>query len=34
MVIDGLRARGFTFVRADQLFAVPAYRTDGAEARR
>jgi peptidoglycan/xylan/chitin deacetylase (PgdA/CDA1 family) len=34
MVIDGLRARGFTFVRADQLFAVPAYRTDRAEARR
>jgi peptidoglycan/xylan/chitin deacetylase (PgdA/CDA1 family) len=32
MVIDGLRARGFTFVRADQLFAVPAYRTEGAEA--
>jgi chitin deacetylase len=34
MVIDGLRARGFTFVRADQLFAVPAYRTDREEARR
>ena len=34
MVIDGLRARGFTFVRADQLFSVPAYRTECAEAGR
>src|SRR5215813_90284 len=25
LVIDGLRARGFTFVRVDQLFDVPAY---------
>jgi len=34
MIIDGLRARGFTFVRADELFAVPAYRVECAEATR
>jgi peptidoglycan-N-acetylglucosamine deacetylase len=27
-VIDGLRERGFTFVRVDRLFGVPAYRTE------
>ncbi len=27
-VIDGLRARGFTFVRVDQLFGVAAYSAD------
>jgi peptidoglycan-N-acetylglucosamine deacetylase len=30
LVIDGLRARGFTFLRVDQLFAVAAYYTEGA----
>jgi peptidoglycan/xylan/chitin deacetylase (PgdA/CDA1 family) len=34
MIIDGLRARGFTFVRADELFAVPAYRAECAETTR
>ena len=28
LVIDGLRARGFTFVRVDELFDVPAYEAD------
>jgi chitin deacetylase len=34
IIIDGLRARGFTFVRADALFAVPAYGAECAEATR
>jgi peptidoglycan/xylan/chitin deacetylase (PgdA/CDA1 family) len=29
LVIDGLRARGFTFLRVDQLFPVAAYRAGG-----
>jgi peptidoglycan/xylan/chitin deacetylase (PgdA/CDA1 family) len=28
LVIDGLRARGFTFLRVDQLFGVAAYRSE------
>ena len=31
LVIEGLRARGFTFVRVDQLFGVAAYRSERAE---
>jgi peptidoglycan/xylan/chitin deacetylase (PgdA/CDA1 family) len=31
LVIDGLRARGFTFLRIDQLFPVPAYRAENGE---
>jgi peptidoglycan/xylan/chitin deacetylase (PgdA/CDA1 family) len=34
MIIDGLRARGFTFVRADELFGMPAYRAECADAKR
>jgi peptidoglycan-N-acetylglucosamine deacetylase len=34
IVIDGLRARGFTFVRVDELFHVPAYEADGVAAGR
>jgi peptidoglycan-N-acetylglucosamine deacetylase len=30
MVIDGLRARGFTFLRVDQLFGVAAYHSERA----
>ena len=29
LVIDGLRARGFTFLRVDQLFGVAAYHPRG-----
>ena len=32
LVIDGLRARGFTFVRVDELFDVPAYQVAGSPA--
>ena len=34
LVIDGLRARGFTFRRVDELFDVAAYRTDVPSAER
>ena len=34
LVIDGLRARGFTFARVDELFDVPAYQVGGARAGR
>ena len=30
LVIDGLRARGFTFLRVDQLFDVAAYQATAA----
>jgi peptidoglycan/xylan/chitin deacetylase (PgdA/CDA1 family) len=32
LVIDGLRARGFTFLRVDQLFPVAAYRAEDGRA--
>src|SRR5262249_6174221 len=34
LVIDALRARGFTFLRVDELFDVPAYQVAGAGAGR
>jgi chitin deacetylase len=34
MIIDGLRERGLTFVRADELFGMPAYRAECAELNR